>query len=196
MLQVWGLVDALSLEPEFSEELEHLYREKLDLLLGRKTYELLAAHWPYYDESRCAGDTARLFNGIKSMSSRARATSRRAWQGSVQLRDLARVRRLKLQDGPHLLTQGSTTLVHALLANDLVDEMKIFMVPVVLGSGKKLFADGSAPHAYKMIRSRVARNDMLIAQYARAGAVRIGNGALHHPSEAEAARQKRMKREG
>jgi dihydrofolate reductase len=183
-------------EPEFNEEIEHLYRDRFDLLLGRKTYELLAAHWPYYDESRCAGNTARLFNSIKKYVVSRSGDVETSWQGSVQLRDLAGVKRLKQQDGPHLLTQGSTTLVHALLANDLVDEIKIFMVPVVLGGGKKLFEDGSAPHAYKMIRSRVAHNGTLIAQYARAGAVKIGNGAVHHPSEAEAARQKRMRREG
>lgn len=183
-------------EPEFSEELEHLYREQFDLLLGRKTYEILAAHWPYYDENRCSGDTARLFNGIKKYVVSRSGDVDTSWQGSVLLRDLAEVKRLKQQDGQRLLIQGSTTLVHALLANDLVDEIKIFMVPVVLGGGKKLFADGSAPHAYKLIRSRVAHSGLLIAQYARAGDVRIGNGAVHHPSEAEVARRKRMKREG
>ena len=63
------------------------------------------------------------------------------------LRDIADVKRLRDEDGPSLVTQGSTELVHALLANDLVDAMTIFTVPVVLGGGKKLFADGSAPHA-------------------------------------------------
>jgi dihydrofolate reductase len=56
--------------------------------------------------------------------------------------------------GPNLVTQGSTELVHALLANDLADAMSIFTVPVVLGGGKKLFADGSAPHSYTLSRSR------------------------------------------
>ena len=66
------------------------------------------------------------------------------------LRDVAAVKRLKQEDGPNLVTQGSTELVHALLAADLVDQISIFTIPVVLGGGKKLFADGSAPHSYKL----------------------------------------------
>jgi dihydrofolate reductase len=72
----------------------------------------------------------------------------------VLLRDIAGVKRLRDEDGPNLVTQGSTELVHALLANDVVEAMTIFTVPVVLGGGKMLFADGSAPHAYKLTRSR------------------------------------------
>ena len=70
--------------------------------------------------------------------------------GSVLLRDIADVKRLRGEDGPNLVTQGSTELVHALLANDLVDTVSVFTVPVVLGGGKKLFADGAAPHSYKL----------------------------------------------
>jgi dihydrofolate reductase len=80
-----------------------------------------------------------------------------SWAGSVLLRDIADVKRLKQEDGPNLVTQGSTELFHALLANDLVDAMSIFTVPVVLGGGKKLFADGSAPHSFKLTRSHRAR---------------------------------------
>jgi dihydrofolate reductase len=79
-----------------------------------------------------------------------------SWQGSVLLRDIADVKRLRNEDGPNLLTQGSTELVQALLANDLVDAMTIFTVPVVLGGGKTLFAGGSAPCAYKLTRSRLS----------------------------------------
>ena len=70
--------------------------------------------------------------------------------GSVRLRDIADVKRLKQADGPNLVTQGSTELVHALLANDLVDALSIFAAPIVLGGGKKLFADGSAPHSFNL----------------------------------------------
>ena len=74
-------------------------------------------------------------------------------------------------------TQGSTELVHALLANDLVDAMTIFTVPVVLGGGKKLFADGSAPRAYKLTRSRVSRSGVMIGHYERDGAIQTGDAA-------------------
>jgi dihydrofolate reductase len=114
----------------------------------------------------------------------------------VLLRDIADVKRLRQEDGANLVTQGSTELVHALLANDLVDGMTIFTVPAVLGGGKKLFADGSAPHSYKLTSSRVSSTGVMIAHYERAGEVKIGGATLDKPSEREKARQQRMKREG
>jgi dihydrofolate reductase len=119
-----------------------------------------------------------------------------SWQGSVLLRDIADVKRLKQVDGPNLVTQGSTELVHALLANDLVDAMSIFTVPVVLGGGKKLFADGSAPHSFKLTSSRVSSTGVLIGHYERDGEIKIVDGALDSPSKREIARHERMKREG
>jgi dihydrofolate reductase len=119
-----------------------------------------------------------------------------SWQGSVLLRDIADVKRLKQEDGPNFVTQGSTELVHALLANDLVDAMSIFTVPVVLGGGKKLFADGSAPHSFKLTSSRVSSTGILIGHYERDGEIKIRDTALDSPSKREIARQERMKREG
>ena len=119
-----------------------------------------------------------------------------SWQGSVLLRDIADIKNLRDEDGPNLVTQGSTELVHALLANDLVDAMTVFTVPVVLGRGKKLFANGSAPHAYTLTRSRVSSMGIMIGHYERDGAIKIGGAALDSPSEREVARQERMKREG
>jgi dihydrofolate reductase len=114
----------------------------------------------------------------------------------VLLRDIADVNRLKQEDGPNLVTQGSTELVHALFAHDLVDAMSILTVPIVLGSGKKLFADGSAPHSFKLTRSRVAPNGLIVGHYEREGEIKIGDTMLDSPSEREVARHKRMKREG
>ena len=111
------------------------------------------------------------------------------------LRDIADVKRLKQEDGPNLVTQGSTELVHALLANDLVDAMSIFTVPVVLGGGKKLFADGSAPHSFKLTSSRVSPNGLIIGHYEREGKIKIGDTAVDSPSDREVARRERMKRE-
>jgi dihydrofolate reductase len=117
------------------------------------------------------------------------------WADSVILRDIAAVKRLKQDDGPNLVTQGSTELVHALLANDLVDAISIFTVPTVLGGGKKLFADGSAPHSFKLIKSRVSPNGLIVGHYEREGEVKVASAAVNSPSEREVARQKRMKRE-
>ena len=180
---------------EFQEELDRLFKERFDLLLGRKTYEIFAAYWPYYDESGADGGIAKLFNEIKKYVVSRSGEVDTSWQGSVLLRDIADVKRLKQEDGPDLVTQGSTELVHALLAHDLVDGMSIFTVPVVLGGGKKLFADGSAPHAFKLISSRVSSTGILIGHYERDGDIKIGSTAPDSPSRREIARQERMKRE-
>ncbi|HEY8833356.1 MAG TPA: dihydrofolate reductase family protein [Gemmatimonadaceae bacterium] len=181
---------------EAREEIDRLFSDKFDLLLGRKTYEIFAGYWPYYDEDAPAGGIAKLFRNIKKyVVSRSRKVDT-GWAGSVLLRDIADVKRLKQEDGPNLVTQGSTELVHALLANDLVDAISTFTVPVVLGSGKKLFADGSAPHSFKLTRSRVTPNGLIVGHYEREGEIKVASAALDSPSEREIARQERMKREG
>jgi dihydrofolate reductase len=114
----------------------------------------------------------------------------------VLLRDIADVKRLRQEDGPNLVTQGSTELVHALLAERSRRRDDHLHVPVVLGGGKKLFADGSAPHAYKLTGSRVSSSGVVIAHYERGGDIKIGDAAMDKPSKAEDARQERMKREG
>ncbi len=182
-------------DQEFHEELDRVFKEKFDLLLGRKTYEIFAAYWPYYYENAPHGSIAKLFNEITKYAVSRSGEVDTSWQGSVLLRDIADVKRLKHEDGPNLVTQGSTELVHALLANDLVDAMSIFTVPVVLGGGKKLFADGSAPHSFKLTGSRVSSTGVLIGHYERDGEIKIGDTALDSPSKREIARQERMKRE-
>jgi dihydrofolate reductase len=180
---------------EFGKELDGVFRN-FDLLLGRKTYEIFAAYWPYADENAPHGSIAKRFNGIKKYVVSRSGEVDTGWQGSVLLRDIAAVKRLKREDGPNLVTQGSTELVHALLANDLVDAMSIFTVPVVLGGGKKLFADGSAPHSFKLTGSRASSTGVFIGHYERDGEVKMVDGAPDSPSKREVARQERMKREG
>src|SRR5438045_6878286 len=181
---------------EFGEETDRLFGGKFDLLLGRKTYEIFAAYWPYYDEDAPHGNIVKLFRPIKKYVVSRSGEVETSWAGSVLLRDIADVKRLKQEDGPNLVTQGSTELVHALLANDLVDAISTFMVPVVLGSGKKLFADGSAPHSFKLTSSRVTPTGLIIGHYEREGEVKTANVWVDPHSEREIARRERMKREG
>jgi dihydrofolate reductase len=181
---------------EAGEEIQRLFQEKFDLLLGRKTYEIFAAYWPYYKEDAPAGSIAKAFKVAKKYVVSRSGEVDTGWAGSVLLRDIADVKRLKQENGPNLLTQGSTELVHALLANDLVDAISTFTVPVVLGGGKKLFADGSAPHSFKLTKSRVTPNGLIIGHYEREGDVKTANVLVDPPSEREIARRKRMKREG
>ena len=182
-------------DQDFGEELDRLFKE-FDLLLGRKTYEIFAAYWPYYEESEPHGGIAKLFMDVKKYAVSRSGQVDTSWQGSVLLRDIAGVKRLKQEDGPNLVTQGSTELVHALLANDLVDALSIFTVPVVLGGGKQLFADSAVPQAFKLTRSRVSSTGVLIGHYERDGEIKIGDTVLATPSKREIARRERMKREG
>ena len=182
-------------DQEFGEEIDHLFEEKFDLLLGRKTYEIFAAYWPYQDEDAPHGGIAKLFKDIRKYVVSRSGEVDTGWAGSVLLRDVADLKRLKQEEGPNLVTQGSTELVHALLADDLVDAMSLFTVPVVLGGGKKLFADGSAPHSFKLTRSRVAPNGLIVAHYEREGEIKTSDPGLDSLSEREVARQERMKRE-
>src|SRR5581483_5287915 len=97
----------------FGEEIDRVFQE-FDLLLGRKTYEIFAAYWPYYDEDASHGGIAKLFKDVKKYVVSRSGEVDTSWQGSVLLRDIADLQRLKQQDGPNLVTQGSTELVHAL----------------------------------------------------------------------------------
>ena len=119
------------------------------------------------------------------------------WKGSVALKDAAAdVAKLKKEDGPALVTQGSTDLIQTLLAHDLVDEINLFVFPIVLGQGKKLFGPGAKPAAFTLQDSKKTTKGVTIARYSRAGAVEAGDYAMDPPTPAEVARREKMKREG
>jgi dihydrofolate reductase len=182
-------------DPVFGEEVGKLFSEPFDLLLGRRTYDIFAAHWPYA-EGGPYDDIARTFNRItKYVATRKGADL--TWRGSVALRDAARdVAILKQKDGPALVTQGSTEVVHALLAAGLVDEIRTFTFPVLLGKGKRLFSDDSQPRAFTLTHSAVSPNGLIAATYARAGEVETATiGGAVEPSPAELARREKLTRE-
>ncbi|MFL5574391.1 MAG: dihydrofolate reductase family protein [Gemmatimonadaceae bacterium] len=156
-----------------------------DLLLGRKTYDIFAGYWPDFDVDPSsstfaagAAEIANTFNhATKYVASRSR--SEFAWQNSQWLgRDAAAaVRELKQGDGPDLLTQGSGDFVQTLLAADLVDELRLLIFPVALGTGKRLFGTGTRPAAFRLTRSVVASSGVILATYERDGDVRTGSFA-------------------
>jgi dihydrofolate reductase len=183
-------------DPVFRDELGKLFGEPFDLLLGRRTYDIFAAYWPYAEGGSYDG-IAKTFNRItKYVATRKGADL--TWKGSVVLRDAVEdVANLKQGDGPTLLTQGSTELVHSLLAGGLVDEIRTFTFPVLLGKGKRLFDETSEPRAFKLTHSAVSPNGLLAATYVRDGAVKSGTvGGVQEPTPAELARRQKLKREG
>ena len=122
----------------FGQAIDQMFTQPFDLLLGRRTYEIFAAHWPYA-EGGPDDSIATRFNSVTKYVA-TRSTMKLTWKGSVALHDAAEdVARLKREDGPSLVTQGSSDLIQTLLANDLIDEISMFTFPIVLGHGKKLF---------------------------------------------------------
>ncbi|MBY0568440.1 MAG: dihydrofolate reductase family protein [Hyphomonadaceae bacterium] len=179
-------------------EIGALFGEPYDLLLGRKTYEIFAAHWPFYPEGDADdGLIAKQFNQITKYVCTRSGDVDTSWRDSVVLRDAAKdVAKLKQSDGPNLVTQGSSDLIQTLFAADLVDEIRTFTFPVVLGNGKRLIQAGAQPNTFKLVKHNVGSSGSISATYERAGPVQSGDYGLVDPSPAEAKRQERMKREG
>ncbi len=140
-----------------------------DLLLGRKTFEIWAPYWPRHADMWPSVMTATKYVASNTMTSHE-------WQPSVFLGgDIAqKVADLKRQQGPDLHVYGSANLVQTLMKHDLVDAFWLKSYPLTLGSGKRLFADGAIPAAFKVTESQVSPNGIIIACYERAGAVTTG----------------------
>ena len=145
------------------------------MVLGRKTYDIMAAHWPHAPEE--AG--GKIFNeATKYVASHSPLTTE--WQNSVLLEGDAAdaVAKLKTEDGPELQVHGSGNLAQALIRSDLVDEYRLMVFPVVVGSGKRLFADGAIPSALRLVDSKVSGTGVFIGTYEPAGEIPIGSFAL------------------
>lgn len=183
-------------DPVFGEEIGKLFGQPFDLLLGRRTYDIFAAYWPFA-EGGSYDDIATAFNRVRKYVA-TRKGADLTWKGSVELRDGARdVAKLKQEDGPALVTQGSTDLVHSLLAAGLVDEIRTFTFPLLLGTGKRLFGDNSEPRAFKLTHSAVSPNGVIHATFVRDGEVQTATvGGAQEPSPVELARREKLKREG
>src|SRR5687767_2148555 len=169
-----------------SAAMEESFAAPFDLLLGRKTYDIFAAHWPHIDVDPKSSnfdalnaDIARKFNAITKYVVTHRPETL-TWQNSRALGAdvVAALRKLKQEDGPRLLTQGSSVLIQTLLANDLIDELRLVIFPVVLGRGKRLFGEGAVPAALKLTKSTVSPSGVVIATYERAGDVKTGSFAV------------------
>jgi dihydrofolate reductase len=169
-----------------------LFSQPYELLLGRKTYDIFAAHWPDAENGPDA-EIAKQFNAIRKHVATHRPESLN-WKNSHGLGAdvVSALRSLKKSDGPTLLTQGSTELVHLLLANDLADELAVLTFPVLLGKGKRLFDEGSRPGALRLAKSVVSPSGVLVARYERAGDVRTGSFALAEPTPAEVERRRNL----
>jgi dihydrofolate reductase len=136
------------------------------LLVGRKTFENFAKHWPQHTDIWPGIATATKYVASNTMTSHE-------WKPSVFLNgDVAeKIAKIKQQQGPDLHVYGSANLVQTLLKHDLVDELWLKIFPITLGGGKRLFAEGTIPAAFKVTESTVTSKGIIIINYERAGAV-------------------------
>jgi dihydrofolate reductase len=141
-----------------------------DLLLGRKTFEIWATYWPQHADAWPGVNTATKYVVSNTMTSHE-------WQPSVFLNgDITqKVAKIKQQPGPDLHVWGSGNLLQTLIKYDLIDMFWLMIYPITLGSGKRLFADGTTPAAFKVTESKVGSNGVIVVNYEHAGAITTGS---------------------
>ena len=160
--------------PHFDEQGGQIMHEQmtkpLDLLLGRRTYEIFASYWPTH-ESEWPGINSVTKYVVSSTSTNS------LWDNTVFIKDnvVEAIRRLKQQGGPDLQVHGSGNLIQTLLAHDLVDELWLKIFPVTLGTGKRLFDKGTIPASYTLTESKSSPSGVIFATFKRAGEVETGS---------------------
>jgi len=163
-----------------------------EILLGRKTYDIFAAHWPYSTEPG-----ADQLNAAKKYVV-SRTLDKVDWNNSTLIKGdvVEGIKQLKAQDGPELLVHGSSNLIQTLLKHNLIDEYRIWIFPVVIGKGKRLFDQGTVPSSLKLKSINHSGSGVIMAFYEPAGEINIGTFELDSPSAAEQERRKKLAAEG
>ena len=148
-------------------------RKPFDLLLGRITYNIFASYWPQHNDEGGEGINA----AIKYVASHS--PKNYTWEKTVVLGGdvVSAIKKLKAEDGPELQVHGSGNLIQTLLQNDLVDELWLKIFPVTLGPGKRLFAEGTIPAAFKLTKCSASPLGVIVANYERAGEIKTGSFA-------------------
>ena len=184
---VFGVADEV-IDPVIGQ----LFSPPYALLLGRRTYDIFAAYWPFLEgemagmgEALTAADKYVLTHGDRPLD----------WSNSHRVDGIGGVRALKRSDGPDLLIQGSSTIYPPLLAAGLIDELVLMTFPILLGAGKRLFGDGTPPGGWRLLDSQVGEKGVIVTRWASAGPVPTADHPAPVSSAAEAERQRRM-REG
>jgi len=158
-------------DPEGGDAIVAAHGDDFDLLLGRRTYDIFAGFWPKAPKSPMADSLNR--------ATKYAATHRPESLGWGPAEGLgadivAGVRRVKAKDGPHLIVWGSSTLTPVLLEHELADEILLLVFPVLLGTGKRIFADGTPPREFKLDSSKAVASGVIISAYKPNGSLRTG----------------------
>ena len=176
-------------DEETGKRVDALFAGPFDLLLGRRTFEIFAAYWPFVEgDHKVLGD--KFDRAAKFVLTRSDHPL--DWQNSHRLKTLDVLANVKRGDGPDLIIQGSSTLYPQLLGAGLIDRLILMTFPVVLGSGKRWFGDGTPARSMRMVEHKVTSGGNIIAEYEPAGEVETGSFATEKPSAAELRRREKI----
>ncbi|MFZ2193281.1 MAG: dihydrofolate reductase family protein [Candidatus Moraniibacteriota bacterium] len=145
--------------------------QPFELLLGRKTFEIFASYWPEHEAGWPGVNDVKKYVVSNTLE-------KHSWKNSIFLKGddaFQEIKKLKQESGPNLYVYGSGILVQTLMKHDLVDEFWLKIFPVTLGQGKRLFAKGTIPAAFKLTNSKVSPSGVIFANYERAGEVKTGS---------------------
>jgi dihydrofolate reductase len=157
--------------PYYDEALDRIAEKQKqparDLLLGRKTFEMFASFFPEHED---------IWPGVNDVTKYVLSSSlnKSDWKNSVFLKSVEDIKKLKQSEGSELQVHGSGNLVQTLLKHDLVDELWLLIHPLTLGTGKKLFDNGTIPAAFSLLESTATPSGVIVASYKRAGEVKTG----------------------
>ena len=195
-------------DEDVGEAIDGFFGSDYDLLLGRRTYDIFAAYWPYvggeatgvgeiFDKTgKDDGEAAAIAMGEAFTRANKYVLTRGSpdlgWSNSHRVGSLDELRAIKAGDGPDMLIQGSSTVYPALMAAGLLDQLTLMIFPVVLGSGKRIFSDETPAESMRMIDHKVTRSGAVIASYEPAGKVEHGWAGPQSTSKREEARQEAM----
>ena len=162
-------------DDQMSEVMGEAMSKPFDLVLGRRTYDIFAAYWPHAPEEAGAKP---LNDATKYVASRSHPALE--WSKSVLIEgDAAEgIAELKKEDGPELQVHGSGNLIQTLMRHNLVDQYRLWVFPVVIGSGKRLFSEGTIPSGLKLLDSKVSTTGVVFGTYEPAGEIVTGSFAL------------------
>ena len=177
-------------DDQIEQSMGEFMGKPFDLVLGRKTYEIFAAHWPNQSDDDLGAKA--LNSATKNVASTT--LTELGWENSrlIEPDVPSGVRALKEQDGPELQVHGSADLIQTLLEHDLIDEIRVLIYPVVLGSGKRLFDRGAVPGGLELVRSGVSPSGVVMATYRTGAEIRYGSFAAEDPSDEELARREKQ----
>ncbi|HUF15111.1 MAG TPA: dihydrofolate reductase family protein [Acidimicrobiia bacterium] len=162
-------------DEQMGEIMDEATSKPFAMVLGRKTYDIMAAHWPHAPEET----GAKVFNdATKYVASRSRPNLE--WSNSVLIEGDAAdgIAALKQEDGPELQVHGSGNLSQTLLRHNLVDQFRLWVFPVVVGAGKRLLAEGTIPSGLRLLDSNVSTTGVVMGTYEPAGDIVTGSFAL------------------